>query len=182
LDPFAVGGRFLQIAELYMQYRIHSCVARFRPLISTSGVSESTGAATSTPTYAEREFVMGFTKDPIFIPVSYDNAVEMGGQRGRTSNSVSCRYGSSRWLWCELPGGPTFADYRQCMFGTLFAYYANASTATTPTYGEITLDICASFRWPRDNTISHLAPVFRDRQLLFLEKEEKKEDYVDVDE
>jgi len=155
LDPFAIGGRFAVHANIYQQYKINACTIRFRSDLSSIGMPSNNGAATTTASYAIRKFALGFARDPAFVPANFLNALELGARIGSTDRDCSVKCGSSPWLFCSLPGGASFSDIRQCMFGEVFLIFDTSTTATTPAYGYIDFELDVSFRLPTDNPVVH---------------------------
>jgi len=130
VDPFAVGGRFLEIMQLFQRYKVIGGSLRYRPSSATGGAVQNVGAAASA-TYAVREFTMGFARDPFLVPGDYNEAVEAGCTVGVSDKKAVAKIPACSWCFAELPGGPTIADVRQCMFGVVFWYFPTNSTSAT---------------------------------------------------
>jgi hypothetical protein len=156
LDPYVIGGRFRSLADQFLQYRVRSVTARFRPAVTASGVTYNTGAANTTPGYAVREFAFGIAKDPNYAPGSFEIAVETGAQVTTTSRPASFTLRNLPWLFCYLPGGATIADLRQCALGSAYLVFRENSTAATPIYGQLMLDLDVEFRYAANIAVAAL--------------------------
>lgn len=152
LDPFAIGGRFNVIAQNFLQYRIKKAVLRFRPENTASGVQPNTGSGLTSPVYSNRVFVYGVSKDPDFVPNSFDNATDFGGHVTNVTRLSSVPVPPTGWRYVDTPASPTAADVRQCGFGALFFWFNGPTTAATPIYGYIEFDGIVQFRGAKDNT------------------------------
>jgi len=175
LCPLTIGGRFLQMAQQFRQYRVRRLGIRYRTALGSDGALPS-GAVASTLASVNQNICFGFTADPGFAPVDYENAVETGGSiatnvRSNASLVVRPDWSISQgWRYVEYEPSPTIAALREVCFGSLFAFFAIAAAATvTNDLGDIIFEIDAEFRWPADNQIGppplSLAPTSYEQKL-----------------
>jgi hypothetical protein len=156
LDVFGIGGRFQALAQQFGQIRIRKCRIRYRPFLGVGGQQQVLGPVPdSANAWDTRSFVFGFNQDPFEEPVSFLEAVQMGGKITTTDRNAMVEFGPTMWKFSELPGGASEADQRLCCFGNFYALFQANTTGsgTTPLMGAFTFEIDFDARYPR-NTIN----------------------------
>jgi hypothetical protein len=169
LDCFSIGGRLANLATDFIQYRIKSGSFRFRSANSASGVTNTTGAATSSPTYSQVQFCYGVSRDPTLAPTNFNEAVDYGGILTMSSKMSSCPIPPTGWKFINQPNAPSLSDIRQCSFGRLYAWPSVSFTAATSVLGYIEFNAVVQFKGSNNSDLTGFAdPVelFKSHQRL----------------
>lgn len=152
-----------------------------------SGVVNTQGGPSTTPSYSSRPFAMGWNRDPSVLNVAHTSIVEAGGVMTNTSrNSPVLRIPKSPWLFSGTVGSYLAAGYdlRQTAFGNFAAAFVDASTTATATYGRLVIKYDLSFRFPMNlsligvQTITSLMkiPLLDTSKCIEQEQKSQKED------
>jgi len=156
IDPFNFGARCSLIADQFLEYRFKSVTFKYIPRYTASGVAPTPGGATSTPSYANRNFVWGFVEDPALAgALSYQIFMEYGGTPGNTTkkSSIRLRGGTlSKWRFTSTTASsPTAIDLRMVAPAQMRFYFDDTSTTAAATYGYIVYDAVIEFRGAANN-------------------------------
>jgi len=158
LDPYTIGGRLSLMANLFTEYRFTKLKLTYVPDDTTaSGVIETAGGPTTTPSYANRSFAIGLATDPALSTLQFDSLVEMGGKISNTTRSVTLVAGGgalNRWRYTSTTAAyasATTIDFRMVAPLKLYFAYFIASTTATASYGNIVMDATVQFRGSVDN-------------------------------
>jgi len=194
LDPYTLGGRMYDFAGLFGQYMIRSLTVSYTPFLSDSGVVATPGGANTTPSYAHRTFGIVALADPAFILTTYPGIMSVGGKSFQTNKKGTYRFaGIPRdWKYCTTTSSsPSTIDERQACFGVLCIAFEDSSTASSTTYGNLTLRWDATFRVPTIPGLVGAPPrVLKPREPKLVgsrfvpclpEADEKKDDFTKID-
>jgi len=156
IDPFNFGARLSLIADQFLEYRFQRIRFTFVPRYTASGVAPTPAGATSTPSYANRNFVWGFVDDPALLgSLSYQVFMEYGGTPANTTkrSSISLRGGTlSKWRFTSTTtASPTAIDLRMVAPAQMRFYFDDTSTTAAATYGYIIYDADVEFRGAANN-------------------------------
>lgn len=185
LDPFAIGSRCALFANLFQQWRVNRIELQYEADSTNSGVVNTQGGPSTTPSYGSRPFAIGWNRDPSLLNVIHTSIVEAGGVMTNTSrNSPVLRIPRSPWLFTGTVGAylGSGIDLRLAAHGNISAAFVDASSTATATYGRIVIKYDLSFRYPQNfSNIGSSINLSLKKPQLMLEpqkqnKDEKKED------
>lgn len=163
IDPWYIGGRFLYISSVFLEYRIVSLRVRYIPSqTSSSGVEEIVTGGTTTPSYAVRGFAWQYFDDPALVLTTYTAILSSGGVSSNTTRPCSLGPfkggGLARWRYTSTTiSSPTTIDLRMAAPGQLRFAFFNASTTAAESFGDVEISFVAHFRGP----VSYSPPIGR---------------------
>jgi len=165
-----IGGRLLQMSELFQQWRVKRMWLQFVPNTTSSGVI-LTNTPTTAPTYAENQICIAVSADPGGAPNSFLNAVQSGGFVARTSSpfrfQVRQRSTIASWMQTD-PVANSNPSLSLAAPGIITGYFSAAGSTTAVAYGYLFLQMEVLFRYPKLNT--NAAPDTR----VLVDDDEKK--------
>jgi hypothetical protein len=153
VNPYNMGGRFNNMAEMFLKWRILKITVDYLPTLTTSsGVVEVVTGSTTTPAYADRGFAMGLYEDPAVSAATYYQIIVEGGVACNTSKRARLTYSNPKnapWLYTSTTSAsPSNIDLRtSAPLEFRFNYY-QASTTAAQSYGDLVFNITAQFRGP----------------------------------
>jgi hypothetical protein len=147
LDPYTIGGRLLQFANEFQQYRVVSGKLTYVPDGTATGLYEAVNGQSTTPSYVARPFAIGIFKDPALSTLTYTNIIDGGGKWCNTSRGRQLSIGPSPWLWTSTTAAsPSTIDLRTTAFGKLYFAFFNSSTTASPSFGHLILQIDVEYK------------------------------------
>lgn len=182
IDPYTLGSRCALLAAEFAQWKVSRMTIQYVSDMTSSGVVNTQGGPSTTPSYGSRPFALGWHRDPSVLVTTHPTIMETGGISNNTSrNSKVINLPPSAWLYTSTTTSyaGSAIDNRMTAHGSLSGAFVDASTTAAATYGRIVICYDLSFRYPQNasvigESISSLLPSLSSSTIINCEQKEEQ--------